>query len=86
MCAQHADQAQHAFLSHKATTLHLAIPALEQLHKAWSSHAERIKYEHFATALQAGCDKIDEYYEKTTDSPAYIIAMSMSSCLLVLSC
>ena len=75
---QHADNAQQSFSSSTATTIHLAIPALEALHKAWSSRAKRPKYQVFAEALQAGCLKIDEYYERTTNSPAYIIAMGMS--------
>ena len=73
---QHADNAQQAFSSDQASTLHLAIPALEALHKAWSSRALRVKYERFVPALEVACKKIDKYYEKTTDSPAYIIAMS----------
>jgi hypothetical protein len=59
-------------------TLHLAIPILEALHKAWSSRAERLKYDRFVPALEAACAKIDDYYEKTTATPAYIIAMSTS--------
>ena len=55
---------------------HLAIPALEALHRAWSTRADHPKYEPFATALHAACTKIDDYYEKTTESPAYIMAMS----------
>ena len=55
----------------------MAIPALEALHRAWSSHAERLKYQRFAYALKCACTKIDDYYEKTTQSPAYIMAMSM---------
>ena len=55
--------------------LHLGMPALEALHKAWSSRAERLKYAPFAPALVKACDKVDEYYEKTTDSPAYIMAV-----------
>jgi hypothetical protein len=31
----------------------------------------------FAPALNAAAEKIDEYYEKTTDSPAYIMAMGL---------
>jgi hypothetical protein len=73
------------FSSEKTPTLHCAVPALEALHKAWSSRAECSKYERFAPALEATCTKIDEYYEKTTESPAYIMAMSMCSKLLVLS-
>src|ERR1700677_2669661 len=76
---QHADNAQQAFSSSKTSTLHLAIPALEALHKAWSSRATRPQYERFAPALDAACAKIDEYYEKTTDSPAYIMAMGTLS-------
>jgi hypothetical protein len=39
-----------------------------------------VKYSPFAPALHAACGKIDEYYEKTTESPAYIMAMSMNLC------
>jgi hypothetical protein len=67
---------QHAFSSDNIPTLHLAIPALESLHKAWSSRAECPKYELFTPALQSACDKIDQYYEKTTESSAYIMSMS----------
>ncbi|KAF8815623.1 hypothetical protein BYT27DRAFT_7297093, partial [Phlegmacium glaucopus] len=58
--------------------LHLAIPALEALHRAWSSRSAHPKYERFAPALEAACMKIDDYYEKTTDSPAYIMAMILN--------
>ena len=76
MIWKHADNAQQAFLSEQVSTLHLAIPALEALHRAWSSRASRPKYAWFAPALDAACNKIDNYYEKTTESPAYIMAMS----------
>jgi len=61
-------------------TLHLAVLALETLHKAWSSGAGWAKYACFAPALDATASKIDEYYEKTTESPAYVIAMGLSLC------
>ncbi|KAN0118456.1 hypothetical protein V8E52_005186 [Russula decolorans] len=35
----HADNAQQAFSSEQASTLHLAIPALEALHRAWSTRS-----------------------------------------------
>jgi hypothetical protein len=75
---QHADNAQQAFSSDNVPTLHYAIPALEALHRAWSSRASRPKFQPFASALYAACEKIDEYYEKTTESPAYIMSMSTS--------
>jgi hypothetical protein len=76
---KYADVAQQAFSSDAGTTLHLAIPALETLHRAWSSRAERWKYARFAPALTAAANKIDEYYKKTTNSPAYIMAMCKSA-------
>jgi hypothetical protein len=74
----YADVAQQAFSSEHGSTLHLAILALETLYKAWSSRAERSKYLRFATSLQAAAAKVDEYYEKTTKSPAYILAICKS--------
>jgi hypothetical protein len=78
--SQHADNAQQAFSSEQVSTLHLAIPALEALHRAWSTRADRPKYEYFVNALHAACTKINEYYEKTTESPAFIMAMSRIIC------
>lgn len=72
---KHADNAQQAFSSDQNPSLHLAVPALEALHKAWSSRLVRPKYYHFKAPLQAAIDKIVDYYEKTGDSDAYIIAM-----------
>ncbi|KAF8240617.1 hypothetical protein L208DRAFT_1514732, partial [Tricholoma matsutake] len=71
----HADNAQQAFLSDKGSTLHLALPALEALHKAWTKRAERVKYIDFVPALNAGLAKIAEYYDRTADSDAYTFAM-----------
>jgi hypothetical protein len=75
---QHADKAQQAFSSDLVSTLHLGIPALETLHRSWSLRTNKPKYIPFAPALAKACDKVDEYY-KATDSPAYILAMRMSS-------
>ena len=77
---QHADNAQQAFSSDSILTLHLAIPALEALHRAWSIQADRPNFLPFVPAPHAACVKIDSYYEKTTDSPAYIMSMSMNTC------
>ncbi|KAF8219872.1 hypothetical protein L208DRAFT_1188116, partial [Tricholoma matsutake] len=64
-----------AFSSDKGSTLHLALPALEALHKAWTKRAERIKYIDFVPALNAGLVKIAEYYDRTADSDVYTFAM-----------
>lgn len=62
--------------------LHLALPALEALHKAWSTWLTREKYSKFRPALEAGLLKIGEYYDWTSDSNMYTFAMC---CILLLS-
>jgi hypothetical protein len=75
---QHANNVQQAFSSDNVSTLNHAIPALEALYNAWASRVERSKYTPFAAALNVACKTIDTYYEKTTDSPAYIMAMGLA--------
>jgi len=81
---QHADAAQQAFSSDEGPSLHLALPALEALHKAWSSRAERPKYAHFEPALNEAITKIAEYYDKTSTSDAFILSMCKLVCIYLL--
>ncbi|KAG0700115.1 hypothetical protein DFH29DRAFT_876804 [Suillus ampliporus] len=74
-CEKHADNAQQAFSTDQGPTLHLALPALEVLWKAWSTRCGREKYADFQDGLTAGVAKISGYHEKSVDSNAYIIAM-----------
>jgi len=73
---QHADNAQQAFSSDTGPSLHLALPALEGLHKAWTSRSNSPKYSPFHAGLAAATNKIQEYYEKSAECDAYIIGMS----------
>ncbi|KAJ7760272.1 hypothetical protein DFH07DRAFT_771902 [Mycena maculata] len=70
-----AEEAQHAFSSDPRSTLHLAIPALEKLHAQWKLASEDAKYEAYWPALEAAMAKVDEYYQKTSNSDAYLLAM-----------
>ncbi|GLB43962.1 putative hAT family C-terminal dimerisation region [Lyophyllum shimeji] len=70
-----ADKAQQAFSSDSQPSLHHALPALESLYKAWSSRMSKAKYARYRTALEAGVSKIVEYYDKTSTSHAYTMAM-----------
>jgi hypothetical protein len=72
---KHADRAQQAFSSDTGPSLHLALPALEALHKAWSARLGKDKYSSFTLALEAAIEKIAKYYEKTTDSDVFILTM-----------
>ncbi|KIL54872.1 hypothetical protein M378DRAFT_91765 [Amanita muscaria Koide BX008] len=70
-----ADKAQQAFSSAQTPTLFGAIPAIETLHSAWNTRADKIKYSSFHGALHAATAKLNEYYEKTADSNAHILVM-----------
>jgi len=73
---------QQAFSYDNSSTLHSSIPALEALHKAWSSQAKRPKYQDFAEALNAAAEKIEEHYDKTSTSHAYTLVMCEYSFLI----
>lgn len=75
---QHADQRQQALSSDRYPCLHSAIPALEGLHKVWSTRAKDERYADFSDALQAGADVIAKYYDRTGDTDAYVVSMCTS--------
>jgi len=77
---QHADNAQQ-FSSDRGPSLQQALPALEALHKAWSSRSANSKYKAFHIALNAAIEKIKQYYDRTSESEAYIMAMCKLSSL-----
>lgn len=77
---QFAEDSQQKFSSDLKSTLHLALPALEELHADWTKCAADAKYSHFAPALQAALSKVDEYYQKTSNSNAYMFAMGNLYC------
>ncbi|TFY55616.1 hypothetical protein EVJ58_g8133 [Rhodofomes roseus] len=62
---QISDRCQQKFSSETNPALHLALPALEELHSEWSRLLQDSTYAHFASGLQAGINKIAEYYDKT---------------------
>ena len=72
-----AKEAQHSFSSDRGPAIHLAIPGLEALHKAWYLHANKAKYMDFWMGLEASVTKITKYYERSVDSDVYIMAMCM---------
>jgi hypothetical protein len=51
------------------------LPALESLHAGWSQLAADPQYAHFVPAIEQALQKVDEYYQKTSNSNAYTFAM-----------
>lgn len=72
---QIADHSQQSFSSDQYPTLQSALPALEVMHQAWMACASRPEYAVFGGALDAGLAKVSEYYEKTSISDVYTMAM-----------
>ncbi|KAJ7883860.1 hypothetical protein B0H14DRAFT_3432671 [Mycena olivaceomarginata] len=82
---QSAQDAQHAFSADLRSTLHLAIPALEQLHTEWTAKSTKEKYSAFHPAIEEALLKVDEYYQKTSNSNSYMFAIGMLSFSLFFS-
>ncbi len=64
----------HAFSAATRPSLH---PAIETLYAGWSNARKKERYKPFFPALDAAMAKLNEYYERTADSDAHIIAMSV---------
>jgi hypothetical protein len=60
-----------------------ALPALEKLHTAWDKAAIKPCYAPFVPALDAGMEKLDEYYQHTAAFDAHIMAMGKYQILLL---
>ena len=72
---QKADAAQQAFSSDHGPSLHLALPALEALHSTWTDYSKNPKFRDFVGPLKAGIEKIEEYYDKTSNSNTFNFSM-----------
>lgn len=75
--SQHADIAQQAFSAEARPTLHNALPAIEKMYSAWQKALEKPRYDIFKPVLEAAMAKLDEYYQRTAESDAHIIAMGI---------
>ncbi|KAF4621862.1 hypothetical protein D9613_012193 [Agrocybe pediades] len=74
----YADDVQQAFSAEAAPTLFNALPAIKKLYAQWEKALGKDKYKPFAAALEAGMEKVDEYYCKTAASDVHIMAMLIS--------
>ncbi|KZT06852.1 hATC-domain-containing protein, partial [Laetiporus sulphureus 93-53] len=75
---QSADACQQRFSSEHEPALHLALPALEDLHACWTERLQNDQYEYFEAGLQSGLDKISEYYDKTGHNDVYVFSIILS--------
>lgn len=75
-------QVPHAFQqvlsSEKTPTLHHALPSFRGMITTWT--AMRAKKPQFASIIDAGIEKLEEYMEMVEDVPAYTLAIRMFDC------
>jgi len=76
---QVAKTAQQSFSSENLPTLYNAIPALEKMYSKWEKLRDTPEATPFQPALDAALTKINEYYQKTAESDAHVMAMRMSN-------
>jgi hypothetical protein len=74
-CSMAIQITQHTFSADLKFTLHLAIPALEKLHAEWTVKSTKPKYSVFHNAIDEALQKVDEYYQKSSNSNSYMFAM-----------
>ncbi|KAF8814624.1 hypothetical protein BYT27DRAFT_7081859, partial [Phlegmacium glaucopus] len=70
-----AEKAQQVFSSSTVPTLCNAVPALEKLYTTWEKQQEQPEAAPFQDAIDMAMEKINQYYEKTAESDAHIMAM-----------
>jgi hypothetical protein len=75
---QDANSILHYFSSEKHPTLWHAIPAIERLQSAWEAKRDHPRYELYSDALTDGLEKIQKYYLRFDQKPAYIISLGRS--------
>jgi hypothetical protein len=56
-------------------TLQHALPSLAKMHTLWEKATAKPRYKSFVPALSAGMVKLDEYYQRSAESDAHILAM-----------
>jgi hypothetical protein len=76
---QHANDTQQVFLSVSTPSLQNALLALERMHMAWEKASNRPQYSSFITALEAGMQKLDQYYQCSAKLDVHTMAMGKFS-------
>ncbi|KAF5374133.1 hypothetical protein D9615_008888 [Tricholomella constricta] len=65
----------HHFSADKQPTLYRALPALEELQTVWEAKLANPKFVVYHAALQDSLDKLNKYYSRFDEKPAYILAL-----------
>ncbi|KIJ23090.1 hypothetical protein M422DRAFT_81167, partial [Sphaerobolus stellatus SS14] len=72
-----SDNAQQAFSSETYPTLSMGIPALEAMHAGYTRKRRKVSAS-LHEAVVAALSKIEDYYDKTSCSDAYLVSMAVN--------
>jgi hypothetical protein len=74
---QDSNLIQQTFSAEKRPTLWRALPAIEELQTAWEAKRNDPQYVAYRTVINDGLTKLNKYYSRFDEKPAYILALSM---------
>jgi hypothetical protein len=63
-------------------TLWRALPAIEELQTAWEKKRNSPELAKYSEAINEGLAKLNKYYSRFDEKPAFILALGMFSSLL----
>ena len=75
---QDSNRIQQHFSAEKRPTLWRALPAIEELQTAWEAKRDNPRFSKYRTAINDGLAKLNKYYSRFDEKPAYILALSKS--------
>jgi hypothetical protein len=72
---QDSNRIQQAFSAEKEPTLWRVLPTIEELQTAWESKRDKPAFSKYREAINDGLDKINKYYSRFDEKPAFILAL-----------
>jgi len=55
-----------------------ALPAIEELQTSWEGKHDNVRFAIYRTAINDGLAKLNKYYSRFDEKPAYILALGIS--------
>ena len=74
---QDSNRICEAFSAEKRPTLWRALPAIEELQTAWEAKRDNPRFAVYGPAIEDGLAKLNKYYSRFDEKPAYILALGM---------
>jgi hypothetical protein len=76
---QESNRIRQTFSAEKQPTLWRALPAIEELQTDWEAKRDNPRFAVYRTAINDGLAKLNKYYSRFDEKPAYILALGTLS-------